>query len=608
MRVLVALMVSIMRCLQPMLSFDNESDNYVIVPFSSLQEPQVSDNWWEDTRMDKDRNGMHDMLDIAVEQGKYVIDGKISVLVDFNHMPTESDEQLLIDEVGFEPSWRFHHIPIIAGTIETELLDDLLNVEGVVFLTLNGELRIALDNAIGIHHVDTVWDYGYTGEGISVAIIDTGLDPNHVGINDFDDDPSTYDPKIVAFYDALDESSDDGSGETTPYDDHGHGSHCAGITAGTGAGDEGPLSDGSTPWRGVAPDATLVGVKVLDGGGSGSFAEVMKGMEWTIDNQLKYNIRSASMSLGGVWLIELTQEQEERVTTLANEMVAAGISLMIAAGNSAAYGTIGTPGAAKDVITVGATEDSRQLAVYSSKGPTHEGQIKPNVAAIGSAVMSVEANTANGYVSMSGTSMATPMVAGMAVLLHQANPDLQPLMIRSILETTAEYRFLSHPVRPKNDYGWGFVEMDMDLAEAIKYDASISVELDPETPMIYYEGNETDGGNDTASRFFVHENGKLYFTAIGNVSQIEWRNVLIEDTWHSVDSLTEIDVMSTNLGTGNHTIWVRAVSSDGISAPISIPMNVGDPISKKAEDSPSFLFSFAVFAPLIVVLSRSKKR
>ena len=133
-------------------------------------------------------------------------------------------------------------------------------------------------------------------------------------------------------------------------------------------------------------------------------------MEWTIDNQIKYNIRSASMSLGGAWVSELTQEQEERVTTVANEMVAAGISLMIAAGNSAAYGTIGTPGAAKDVITVGATEDSRQLAVYSSKGPTHEGQIKPNVAAIGSAVMSVEANTANGYVSMSGTSMATPLV------------------------------------------------------------------------------------------------------------------------------------------------------------------------------------------------------
>jgi len=618
MRVLLALMVSIMLCLQPMLFFDNESDNYVIVPFSSLQEPLVSDNWWEDTRMDKDRNGMHDMLDIAVEQGKYVIDGKISVLVDFDHMPTESDEQLLIDEVGFEPSWRFHHIPIIAGTIETELLDDLLNVEGVVFLTLNGELRIALDNAIGIHHVDTVWDFGYTGEGISVAIIDTGLDPNHVGINDFDDDPSTYDPKIVAFYDALDESSDDGSGETTPYDDHGHGSHCAGITAGTGAVDEGPLSDGSTPWRGVAPDATLVGVKVLDGGGSGSFAEVMKGMEWTIDNQLKYNIRSASMSLGGVWLIELTQEQEERVTTLANEMVAAGISLMIAAGNSAAYGTIGTPGAAKDVITVGATEDSKDLAVYSSKGPTHEGQIKPNVAAIGSAVMSVEAEgtgepaydsngSPNGYTSMSGTSMATPMVAGMAVLLHQANPDLQPLMIRTILESTSEFKWLSHPVRPNNDYGWGFVLMDAALEEAIQYDASLSINISADTSVIYYEGNETDGGNDTASRFYVRENENLNFDVEGNASHIEWRNILIEDIWHSVDSLSEIDVMETQLGTGNHTIWVRAVSSEGISYPVTVPLNIDDAKTPSSEDSTSIPFSFVVFTSLMVALFRSRR-
>ena len=343
MRALVAVMLAIMVSFQPSLSFGGESDdNFQIVSYSSLVKNN-EDRWWEDTRMDMNKNRMHDMLDIALEQGKYVYDGKISVLVDFDHMPTKEDEQLLIDEVGFEPSWRFHHIPIISGEVKTELLDELLEVEGVVFLTLNGELQIALDNAIGIHHVDTVWDFGYTGEGISIAIIDTGIDPLHVGLNDFDDDPSTADPKVVAFYDALDGSGDDGSGETEPYDDQGHGSHCAGISAGTGAVGEGPLSDGSTPYRGVAPGASLVGVKVLDGGGSGSFAEVMKGMEWTIDNQIKYNIRAASMSLGGVWLVELTQEQEERITHLANEMVAAGISLMIAAGNSGGYGTIGTP-------------------------------------------------------------------------------------------------------------------------------------------------------------------------------------------------------------------------------------------------------------------------
>jgi len=590
-----------------MLSLNDDSDNYTIVSFSSLQDSKVDGTWWENTRMDKDKNHIHDILDMALEQGKFIEDGKISVLVDFDHMPTELDEELLIQEVDFNPNWRFHHIPIISGLIEVSKIDNLLEVEGVVFLTLNGELHILLDNAIGIHHVDTVWDFGYTGEGISVAIIDTGIDPTHVSINDFDDDPSTEDPKVVAFYDALDDSGDDGSGTTQAYDDHGHGSHCAGITAGTGAVDEGPLSTGEKPYRGVAPGATLVGVKVLDGSGSGSFAEVMKGMEWTIDNQEKYNIRSASMSLGGAWVSELTQEQEERVTTLANEMVAHGISLMIAAGNSAGYGTIGTPGAAKDVITVGATEDSRDLAVYSSKGPTHEGQIKPNIAAIGSAVMSVEANTGNAYVSMSGTSMATPMVAGMAVLLHQANPDLQPLMIRSILESTSEYRWLSHPVRPNNDYGWGFVEMDMALAEAIKYDASLSINISAETSIIYYEGNETDGGNDTASRFFVHENGKLFFETVGNASHIEWRNILIEDIWHSVDTLSEIDVMETQLGIGNHTIWIRAVSTEGISAPLTIPLNIGDSIYSTTENSPSITFGFVILISMIAALFKTRR-
>ena len=607
MRALVAVMLAIMVSFQPSLSFGGESDdNFQIVSYSSLVKNN-EDRWWEDTRMDMNKNRMHDMLDIALEQGKYVYDGKISVLVDFDHMPTKEDEQLLIDEVGFEPSWRFHHIPIISGEVKTELLDELLEVEGVVFLTLNGELQIALDNAIGIHHVDTVWDFGYTGEGISIAIIDTGIDPLHVGLNDFDDDPSTADPKVVAFYDALDGSGDDGSGETEPYDDQGHGSHCAGISAGTGAVGEGPLSDGSTPYRGVAPGASLVGVKVLDGGGSGSFAEVMKGMEWTIDNQIKYNIRAASMSLGGVWLVELTQEQEERITHLANEMVAAGISLMIAAGNSGGYGTIGTPGAAKDVITVGSTEDSKELAVYSSKGPTHEGQIKPNVAAIGSAVMSVEANSGNGYASYSGTSMATPMVAGMAALLLQANPDLQPLMVRSILESTAEYRWLSHPVRPNNDYGWGFVLMDAALEEAIQYDASLSINLSADTSVIYYEGNETDGGNDTASRFFVYENQNLEFVTEGNISNIEWRDVLIEDIWHTVDSIDKIDVMQTQLGKGNHTIWVRAISSEGISAPLTIALNIGEALPSKSEDTPGFSFAFVVFSLLLVTISRSRR-
>ena len=163
--------------------------------------------------------------------------------------------------------------------------------------------------------------------------------------------------------------------------------------------------------------------------------------------------------------------------------------------------------------------------------------------------MSVEANSGNGYASYSGTSMATPMVAGMAALMSSSKPRFATSNGKKYFGlSTAEYRWLSHPVRPNNDYGWGFVLMDAALDEAIQYDASLSINLSADTSVIYYEGNETDGGNDTASRFFVHENQNLEFVTEGNLTNLEWRDVLIEDVWHTVDSIDKIDVMQTQLG------------------------------------------------------------
>ena len=139
---------------------------------------------------------------------------------------------------------------------------------------------------------------------------------------------------------------------------------------------------------GMAPQAFLVGVKVLDAGGSGSFATVMAGMQWTVDHRYEFNIRAASMSLGGPGPIEWTSDEEDSVNRYANEMVRAGITMLIAAGNSFASAQIGTPGSAEDVITVGALDKNTAIAVYSSQGPTEEGRVKPNVAFVGSDVMS----------------------------------------------------------------------------------------------------------------------------------------------------------------------------------------------------------------------------
>ncbi|MDP7256363.1 MAG: hypothetical protein QGE96_05280, partial [Candidatus Poseidoniia archaeon] len=202
----------------------------------SVAEPlpgSLETQWWEWTAMDSDRNQMHDALDLALLEEQFVIDGRIEVLVDFDHMPTAVDEELLTQGADFEVTWRFHHVPIIAGFVEVYRLPDLLALPGVVFLTHDSPVRLMLDGAIPEHHVDQVWDLGFDGTGITVAIIDTGIDANHLSINDMDDDPECTaatiqgvpnppcQKKIVAFYDALDDSGDDGSGEATPYDGHG---------------------------------------------------------------------------------------------------------------------------------------------------------------------------------------------------------------------------------------------------------------------------------------------------------------------------------------------------------------------------------------------------
>ena len=509
---------------------------------------EESEGWWVETTVDRDGNGIGDMVEMHKDNPLFLDeDGTLPLIVDFDHTPDEADIAMLEREVGYEHQWTLKHIDALAGRIHVDQILDTTSLPGVVMLELDGILSIHNGDAAVLHGVDTVWaDTGYDGAGATVAIIDTGIDGAHASLDDLDDDNSTYDPKVIGFYDPVNNPSLTNGTEVFPYDDQGHGSHCAGTTAGTGA----PTYE----HIGMAPQANLVGVKVLDAGGSGSFATVMAGMQWTVDNRYQFNIRAASMSLGGPGAIEWTSSEEDSVNRYANEMVRAGIALFIAAGNNGVSAQIGTPGSAEDAITVGALDKNSAIAIYSSQGPTEELRIKPNIAYVGSSVMSVAFNTGDQYTGMSGTSMATPGAAGVAALMLQANPDLSPFDVRNIMQETATYRMCSYmganepcaedfipKNRQNNVYGHGEVRALDAVMEAAQqdyeFDTSIQITI------------ETEIGKD--NRIHLAPQDEVSFVNSDGIETVQWRSNHLRDDWstiHSFDydtsgTLTAIDII-----------------------------------------------------------------
>ncbi len=545
-------------------------------------------NWWENTNMDHDGDFIHDAIWKAANSDHYdYVDenGRISVIVDFEHTPTADDQEMLEESVGFETQFRYWLIDSIAGTVSFDLIHELVQLRGVVFVELDGRLEVQMNDVNGVHGVDMVWqDTGYTGEGITMAIIDTGIDGNHSGLDDLDDDNSTNDPKILAFYDAVNNPGLRNGSEVEPYDGNGHGTHCAGITTGTGA----PTYE----YVGVAPSANLVGVKVLSDGGSGSFAQVMAGMEWTVEKRHEFNIRAASMSLGGPGAIEWTSSEEESVNRMGNEMMRAGVALFIAAGNSAGPATIGTPGSAEDVITVGALDKNTAIAIYSSQGPTEEGRIKPNIAFVGSDVMAPDANTGTGYVALSGTSMATPGAAGVAVLMFQANPDLSPFDIRNMMQETATYRQCHYMAanepcaedaipknRQNNVYGHGHVNALPSVEEAANYHYELSLSLNITL--------ESEYGMD--NRVQVGPGDSVIYNLDGAIQRVQWRTWDMRDNWMNLADFNigdpqfevthgllvdRLKYLPNNTIEGEQVILVRAISGDDASTNLAVNIHI----------------------------------
>ena len=588
----------------------------VAAPVPTTQSEEVP--WWDDTLMDKDKDGIQDNIWIAIEvfPEEFIDEGdRIGVIVDFDHQPTTSDERLLEDEVDFIHQHTFHLIDSIAGTVSIDRIEALSVLPGVVMVELDGIMQIANSDVKDTHGVWDVYEAtGYDGTGSVVSIIDTGIDGSHVGLDDLDDDNSTNDPKIIAFYDVVNNPTLTNGTEVFPYDDQGHGSHCAGTTAGTGA----PTYEHT----GVAPQAQLVGVKVLDAGGSGSFAGVMMGMEWTVEKRHEFNIRAASMSLGGFGVIELTSSEDESVARMANEMVRSGVALFIAAGNNGVSAQIGTPGSAEDVITVGALDkgDDPGIAIYSSQGPTEEGRVKPNIAFVGSSVMSVESNSGTGYTGMSGTSMATPGAAGVAALMYQANPELSPFDVRNIMQETSEYRPCHHAganepcaddlsVKPRqnNVYGHGEVRAHPAVMKAANqvYGFTDTVAVNLSTSSM--------GDN----KVHVGQGQSVKFTIDGTAEKIQWRTWDMRDEWMDLNNyqpgsgefeiehdmfVDRLKYLPGNTIEGNQTLMVRALQGTNSSANVVTHLHIMGSEKAPMSDDSEFLSTGMIVGGLSFLL------
>ncbi len=573
------------------------------VPISSpVNDGDEPIGWWTETTVDRNNNQIGDMVELHIDNPIFLDDeNTLPLIIDFHYTPGQSDIDMLERNVDYEHQFILHGIDALAGRVPVTELLTLRELPGIVMIELDGILTISNADARVGHGVDMAFEEtGYDGSGTTVAIIDTGLDGNHSSLDDQDDDPTTDDPKILGFYDAVN-NADNQNGTDWAYDDQGHGSHCGGTTAGTGAPDYEHV--------GMAPQAHLVGVKVLDADGSGSFAGVMAGMQWTIDTMHQYNTRAASMSLGGPGAIEWTSSEEDSVNRQANEMVRAGIALFIAAGNNGVSAQIGTPGSAEDVITVGALDKNTAIAVYSSQGPTEEGRVKPNIAYMGSSIMSVEANSLDQYTGMSGTSMATPGAAGVGALMLQANPDLSPFDIRNILQETATYRECHYmganepclddaipKNRQNNVYGHGHVNGLESVLEAAEYQQQYS--FDKGITLDVVNSLNLNG------RVTLAPGDSIEVMLGQGVDTVQWMSNDLRDSWsniHSydhgetvlleyIDIVHELEHLPGTTLEGNHTLSMRGIEGTSSSPLLSIDIMLGENVEPFEEQASSNSF------------------
>ena len=380
---------------------------------------------------DKIDTNLLNLTGLIVED--YIHNNQTNVIISFSNGNTSLEKtngrlvlETLFDEThaSYMSKNAFSSMRFLAACLNYSTIFELAENPLVSHIWLDRKFDACLDQSVRIIKDPLEWaslesSFGrmIDGSGVKIAILDTGIDANH---------PDFYflngTSKIIGATSFTGEPITDG---------YGHGTHCASIAAGTGAAS-------ASQYVGVAPGAALLNVKVLDNTGEGLESWIISGIQWAVDNKANILSMSFGSSDGG--------SGSDPLSTTVNWATNQGAVCVVAAGNSGSeMYTIGSPGVADLAITVGASTKTDIIAGFSSRGPTSDYRIKPDVVAPGVDIVAARASgTSMGtpvsqyYTKASGTSMATPHVAGAVALLLDAHPSWNPKRVEMTLGNYAQ--------------------------------------------------------------------------------------------------------------------------------------------------------------------------
>ena len=338
---------------------------------------------------------------VAILQNEFYVDAIV-------YYSDNSIIKKIIGEYKVQILGEYPFIKAVAVRVNKQNIFDLASNLGVRYVAKVAGAQIMMDKSRKIINVDELHRANINGKGINIAIIDTGCYPHLdfvLGKN-----------RIIKFVDFINE-------RTSTYDDNGHGTFVAGVLAGNGL-------VANAKFCGIAPNSGLVILKALKNDGQTQAYKVLEAMQWVFDNHKKYNIRVVCMSFGSTPLA-----QNDPLSVGANALWQKGIVVVSAVGNDGPLkSSVKSPGSSAKIITVGSadtTSNELKVADFSSRGPIFD-FIKPDLIAPGVGITATS-NDTKFYRQMSGTSVSTPFVAGVAALLLQKNPLLLPNDIKTIL-------------------------------------------------------------------------------------------------------------------------------------------------------------------------------